>query len=74
MHVILPHWNCHFLSTNFLPIFKEASSCYHHFYAAKCDVNPPPFDITLEEMFLFHIMVLKVDHSQHDALKEDQKV
>jgi hypothetical protein len=53
-----------------LIIVEETNRYCRRYYDSKCFDNPVPQDVTLEEMYLFLALILKMGHDQHDTLKE----
>jgi hypothetical protein len=53
-----------------LIIVEETNRYCRRYYGSKCFDNPVPQDVTLEEMYLFLALILKMGHDQHDTLKE----
>jgi hypothetical protein len=54
----------------FLTLSEESNRYCHQYNDTKGDDNPVPPDISLEEIYLFLPLILKMGHNQYDILKE----
>jgi hypothetical protein len=59
------------LFTDFLLILAQETNRYcHQYYAAKDDDSPASQDVSVEGIFLFLALILKMGHDHRDILKE----